>query len=139
MEIPNCFYRVSVKALVLDETRTKFLIVQEDNGKWELPGGGLDWGESPAEGMRREITEEMGLDVTYVAPQPSYFLTKQSPHKSCWIVNVLYEVVLSSLDFVPSKECVSVLFVTKEEALSTYSGTNIALLGEMFVLQNHVI
>jgi len=27
--IPECFYRISAKALVLDETREKFLLVQE--------------------------------------------------------------------------------------------------------------
>jgi 8-oxo-dGTP pyrophosphatase MutT (NUDIX family) len=40
--IPNCFYRVSIKALVLDE-QGRFLLCREDNGKWELPGGGLDF------------------------------------------------------------------------------------------------
>jgi len=34
MEIKNGYYRLSVKALILDETRTKFLLVKEDNGKW---------------------------------------------------------------------------------------------------------
>jgi ADP-ribose pyrophosphatase YjhB (NUDIX family) len=32
-----------------------------DNGKWTLPGGGLDWGEHPEEGMARELHEETGL------------------------------------------------------------------------------
>jgi len=40
-EIPNRFYRISVKALILDETRTKFLVVQEDNGKWVRKCGAL--------------------------------------------------------------------------------------------------
>lgn len=40
--IPDCFYRISIKALILNEARDKFLICQEDNGKWELPGGGLE-------------------------------------------------------------------------------------------------
>ena len=28
-----CHYRISVKGLLLDETRKKFLLVQEDNGR----------------------------------------------------------------------------------------------------------
>lgn len=43
-EIPKCFYRVSIKALILDETKTRFLVTQKENGEWELPGGGLEWG-----------------------------------------------------------------------------------------------
>jgi ADP-ribose pyrophosphatase YjhB (NUDIX family) len=63
MEIKNGYYRLSVKALILDSARTKFLLVQEDNGKWELPGGGLDWGESPQDGVAREIREEIGVQI----------------------------------------------------------------------------
>ena len=50
-KIPECFYRVSVKALVLNETRDKFLICEEESGVWELPGGGLDWGATPQEDL----------------------------------------------------------------------------------------
>jgi ADP-ribose pyrophosphatase YjhB (NUDIX family) len=30
-------------------------------GLWTLPGGGLDFGEDPADGVLRELTEETGL------------------------------------------------------------------------------
>jgi ADP-ribose pyrophosphatase YjhB (NUDIX family) len=32
-----------------------------DVGKWTLPGGGLDFGEDPADGAVRELEEETGL------------------------------------------------------------------------------
>ncbi len=32
-------------------------------GSWTLPGGGLDFGEDPADGARREVAEETGLEV----------------------------------------------------------------------------
>jgi 8-oxo-dGTP diphosphatase len=32
-------------------------------GQWFLPGGGLDHGEAPADGLRREFREETGLDI----------------------------------------------------------------------------
>jgi 8-oxo-dGTP diphosphatase len=32
-------------------------------GRWFLPGGGVDHGESPADAVRREIQEESGLIV----------------------------------------------------------------------------
>ena len=35
-----------------------------DGGKWTLPGGGLNWGEDPAEGVLRELEEETGLKGT---------------------------------------------------------------------------
>ena len=65
--IKSGYYRVSLKALILDETRTKFLVAQEDNGLWELPGGGWDWGETHNACITRELSEEMGLTATSVS------------------------------------------------------------------------
>jgi len=40
--IPDRFYRVSIKALVLNKEGDKFLICKKESGLWEFPGGGLD-------------------------------------------------------------------------------------------------
>lgn len=136
-EIPECFYRVSVKALVLNETKDKFLICEEESGWWELPGGGLDWGATPQEDLPREIAEEMGVTVTKVADNPSYFITAQTLGKKLWIVNVLYEAKLEHLNFIPSDECVNVKFVNKEDIAGMKVFPTITQLVEMFKPENH--
>src|SRR6476661_6466939 len=35
-----------------------------NSGRWTLPGGGLEHGEEPRAGTRREVMEEAGLEVT---------------------------------------------------------------------------
>lgn len=112
--IPECFYRISIKALVLNESRDKFLIVQEPDGLWELPGGGLDWGFTPQQDLPREIMEEMGIKTTFVAENSSYFFTGES-RNGIWVANLIYEAKIESLDFTPSDECVAVRFVGKED------------------------
>ena len=54
-------------ALVLDPSGTKVLLTRRtDNGRWCLPGGRMDPGESAAETCVREVMEETGLAVQVV-------------------------------------------------------------------------
>lgn len=114
-EIQKCFYRTSIKALILDDQK-RFLLALEESGAWELPGGGLDFGENPHDCLVREIKEEMGLEVTYMAKQPSYFVTTLILN-NMYKANVLYETKVKDLNFTPSNECIGVKFFTKEEAI----------------------
>ncbi len=56
--------RPGASALIFDEARERILLTRrEDNGRWCLPGGGMDPGESAAEACVREVLEETGLEV----------------------------------------------------------------------------
>lgn len=135
--IPDCFYRISVKALILNGDRDKFLIVKEENGKWELPGGGLDWNTNPQDDVKREVKEEMGLEVTWVAEHPSYFLTDLSGLPVKPRANVIYEVKVSSLEFTPSDECIELRFVNSEEAKQLALFENVAIFAGLFDPAKH--
>jgi len=141
-EIPECFYRISVKALVLNETRDKFLIMQEDNGWWDLPGGGLDWGTTPQADVAREINEEMSLEIDSVAEKPSYFYTNSKPSKinserAIWYAYVVYEVSLKNLDFSPSDECIAIEFVDIESLPREHVHHQVTDLAKVFDSKNH--
>lgn len=114
-QIPNCFYRVSAKALILDENQ-RFLLAKEDNGYRDFPGGWLDFGEDPRAGIEREIQEETWVKTTYIAAEPAYFITVAKPEKNCRLAHVFYETKIKNLDFVKSKECTELKFFSKEEA-----------------------
>jgi len=63
-------YRKGANAFVV--LGNEFLIVQKSNygdNQWDVPGGGIDEGESVEEGMIRELTEELGTDKFEVLGQ----------------------------------------------------------------------
>lgn len=60
-----------VAAVIVDdlETPTRFLAAQRSYpadlaGQWEFPGGKVEPGEDPVEALRREIREELGVELT---------------------------------------------------------------------------
>lgn len=126
-----CIYRISMKGIVVDE-QGRLLLTREDNGKWELLGGGLDFGEDPMDGLRREIAEETGLTVTWVSPTPKYFTTSLHSNGKRYIANVVYEVKLANLDFTPSDECEELRFCTVEEARQLPLFENVSKLLDVF-------
>lgn len=48
-------------AAVIDEQGRILLVKRADNGKWAMPGGALEVGETPAAGTVREAWEETGV------------------------------------------------------------------------------
>lgn len=55
--------KVAVSALVQDDEGRILLIRRTDNGKYSIPGGGLEAGETVAQAVVREVQEETGIDV----------------------------------------------------------------------------
>lgn len=115
LDLPNGFYRVSIKALLRDKTGTKFAVVKEGN-VWELPGGGMKWGESPRECLVRELREELNLKVTSVGNCAVHLLTGKN-RKGNWSVCLVYLVQVQNFNYTPTPECQEMRFVTPAEAL----------------------
>ena len=55
--------KVDVRACVFDDAGRILLVREVSDGRWALPGGWADVGESPAEVAVREVREETGLEV----------------------------------------------------------------------------
>ncbi|MDD5731545.1 MAG: NUDIX hydrolase [Patescibacteria group bacterium] len=126
--IPRCFYRVSTKGLVVRDG--KILLVQEKDGRWELPGGGLEFDQEIFDSLKREFVEEMGVNVTKITERPIY-VWKQKREKDHRLF-IAYKVEIDSLDFTKSDECTDIKFFSKKELKDMNLHINIQKFAELF-------
>ncbi len=68
---------IHVVAGVIPDGRGRYLLAQRlpgthMAGAWEFPGGKLEQGEQPRDGLARELREELGVEVTLCTPLIRY-------------------------------------------------------------------
>ncbi len=55
-------FPVSIKAVIFIDN--KVILLKNERDEWELPGGRLELGEQPIECIKREVEEELALDIS---------------------------------------------------------------------------
>lgn len=98
----ECFYRVSTKVLLVDETSAGdgFVVLKNSKGEYELPGGGMEYGESIALSIEREVEEELEIKIKVEEKDlsPIFFDAYKSRSHDIWVAFALYKVTASNLD-----------------------------------------
>jgi 8-oxo-dGTP diphosphatase len=115
IHFPNSFYRVTVKGLFVKDG--KVLLLKESkklSGQWELPGGGLNFGEDIHQGLKREIEEETGMRVKSISEKPVYIWTWRLENKRNmdWFYSLVlaYKIEIESLEYKKTDECEEIGF-----------------------------
>ena len=92
---------------VVEDTDGRVLLVRHSyKTGWALPGGGVDRGEPPAQAVRRELAEEVGLTGGEVQFLGLY------TRRAGWATNViaLYRVTGAQIKFQPNFEIREICF-----------------------------
>jgi 8-oxo-dGTP pyrophosphatase MutT (NUDIX family) len=81
----DTLFFVGARCVVFDDDHRLLLIQRSDNGRWALPAGAMELGESMHDCAVRELREETGLRATACTPfamytGPAYTYTNQYRH-----------------------------------------------------------
>lgn len=104
-------FRFSIKAIIRNDLGEVLVVKEDDHTWWDLPGGGVDHGETLKQALARELHEEVALSGDFdhriiMVHDPSY-LTKHN----FWQVLVICEVTPTIMSFHVGKDANSVAFV----------------------------
>ncbi|OBK58815.1 NUDIX hydrolase [Mycobacterium gordonae] len=105
-------HSVSVAGIVVRDDGRVLVIKREDNGHWEAPGGVLELDESFEAGVRREVLEETGLEVTVER------LTGVYKNLTHGIVALVYRCRPAGGEPNATEEAREIRWMTKEEVQS---------------------
>jgi 8-oxo-dGTP pyrophosphatase MutT (NUDIX family) len=100
----------------LDE-RHRLLVLENAEGKYELPGGGWEHNETLEECLRREIKEELGVEVLWVGALWLSYRGKR-PRRP-WFLRLCLPVLLESNDFTLGSGMRNAYFVNRQTFLNT--------------------
>jgi ADP-ribose pyrophosphatase YjhB (NUDIX family) len=103
----NAERREGADALVRDARGRVLLVRRADDGRWAMPGGWVDPGETPEQAVVREVAEETGLRVS----APRLLHTEQRPAS----VHYTFACTLDGGDLRTSDESLEVAFVSPDE------------------------
>lgn len=109
-------FPVSIKGVVA--IAGKFVLLKNERGEWELPGGRIEAGESPELCLVREIEEELGIQAG-VACILDTWLFEVLPGKHVFIATYACTTKESTAEVIQiSHEHKEVRLFTLEEALN---------------------
>lgn len=97
-------FRLSIKALILNDDGEVLVVKETGRDWWDLPGGGMDHKESIKDAIARELKEEVNLsgDFTYevISVDEPAFLD----HANLWQVRLVFFVKPAVMQFSPGED-----------------------------------
>lgn len=95
-------YRVSLKCLVRNHKGEVLVVKEGGRDWWDLPGGGMDHGETIKTAIAREMREEVNLDGDFTYRIISVEDPKQlqaSPTATMWQMRLIFELKPQFMEF----------------------------------------
>lgn len=107
-------FRISLKALIRDEQGRVLVVKETGRDWWDLPGGGMDHGETITSALARELHEEVNVIGGFTwriitAEEPAYVESHDF-----WQLRLIIEVVPETFEFSAGEDGDEVAFMDPE-------------------------
>lgn len=104
-------FRIAIKAYIENDKGEVLVVKETGRNEWDLPGGGMNHGETVREALARELKEEVGYDDDF-----SYqVLTVDDPHilsgLDVYQTRLVLRVTPESTDFTVGEEADEIMFL----------------------------
>lgn len=107
-------------AIIFDDLKSKIILTKRsDNGRWCIPGGAMEAGESARDGCLREVMEETGLSVKLtkligIYTNPNYIIQYNDGNK-IQAIGMCFEAKVIGGNLSTSPETTDIDFFTRNE------------------------
>ncbi len=117
----DSLFRISLKAYIENDKGEVLVTKEHGRDRFDMPGGGLEFGEDIKTALSRELKEETGYDGDFEYE----VIGAESPHlllRGIWQVRVILKVTPENFDFTVGEESDEVKFVDPNEFEKSDSG-----------------
>ena len=106
-------FRISLKALIRNEAGELLVVKEKGQMHWNLPGGGMDHGETYHEALARELREEIGFSGEFVERLVGCHDARMLPRdESIWQTIIVFEIDGIGETFVAVEHAKEVRFIS---------------------------
>jgi len=111
---------VGVGAVIVND-KNKILLskrgkdAKNEKGKWEYPGGSVEFGDTLRDTIKREIKEELGVEIELFEQLPSidHFIPEENQH---WITNAFIARIVKGVpQILEPDKCEEISWFSLEE------------------------
>lgn len=107
-------YRVSMKGLVLNNEGQVLVVKESGRSGWDLPGGGMDHGETMKQALAREMKEEVSLEGDFnfriIAVEDPGLIESSSILQ----IRLIFQIIPENMNFKPGVDADEARFIDHE-------------------------
>lgn len=107
----DSLYRLSLKCLIRNHAGEVLVVKESGRDFWDLPGGGMEYGDGIHTAIARELQEEVGYNDDFTYKVVALDEPVRLVSRDVWQVRAVLEVTPNTMDFKVGEDADAIQFV----------------------------